>query len=81
MSIDNKAPTRENWGSRMGYILSTLGMAVGVGAVWRFPMMTAQYGGAAFVLAFIIITTVAVLPAGWAESALGRKYKKVLLAP
>jgi NSS family neurotransmitter:Na+ symporter len=51
-------------------------MAVGVGAVWRFPMMTAQYGGAAFVLAFIIITIVAVLPAGWAESALGRKYKK-----
>lgn len=67
---------RENWGSRIGYILSTLGMAIGVGAMWRFPMLTAQYGGGTFVLAFIIISIVAVIPAGWAESALGRKYKK-----
>lgn len=71
-----QAPSRENWGSRMGYILSTVGMSVGVGAVWRFPMMTAEYGGGAFVLAFILITILLVLPAGWAESALGRKYKK-----
>ncbi len=65
----------EGWGSRLGYILSTLGMAVGVGAMWRFPTMCAQYGGGAFLVAFIIITMVAVIPAGWAESALGRKYK------
>ena len=71
-NVDN----RETWGSRVGYIFSTLGMAVGVGAVWRFPMMTGQYGGGAFVLAFIIITIIIVLPAGWAESALGRKYRK-----
>ena len=67
---------KENWGSRIGYILSTLGMSIGVGAMWRFPMLTAQYGGGSFVIAFMIISIIAVIPAGWAESALGRKYKR-----
>lgn len=76
MSENNQIASRDQWGSRIGYILSTLGMSIGVGAVWRFPMMTAQNGGGAFVLAFIIITIVIVIPAGWGETALGRKYKK-----
>ncbi len=79
MTDDAQIANREQWGSRLGYILSTLGMSVGVGAVWRFPMMTSQYGGGAFVLAFIIITILVVLPAGWAESAFGRKYRKGVL--
>ena len=73
--MSNEVKTNDGWGSRIGYILSTLGMAVGVGAMWRFPMLCAQYGGGAFVLAFVIVTILAVIPAGWAESALGRKYK------
>ena len=77
MSNDNTSAARsDGWGSRIGYILSTLGMSVGVGAMWRFPMLTAKYGGGAFVLAFVIISIIIVIPAGWAESALGRKYKK-----
>lgn len=63
---------RESWGSRLGYILSTLGMAIGLGAMWRFPMVAAQNGGGAFVLAFALITIVIVIPAGWAELGLGR---------
>jgi NSS family neurotransmitter:Na+ symporter len=65
----------DGFGSRIGYIVSTLGMAVGVGAMWRFPMKTALNGGGAFVLAFIIICLVCVIPAGWAESAAGRHYR------
>lgn len=72
----NQTADRETWGSRVGYIFSTLGMAIGVGGVWRFPMMTGRYGGGAFVLAFFTITIIIVLPAGFAESALGRKYGK-----
>ena len=66
---------KDGFGSRIGYIVSTLGMAVGVGAMWRFPMKAALNGGGAFVLAFFIVCIVCVIPAGWAESALGRKYK------
>lgn len=73
---DSEMEKSDGFGSRVGYIFATLGMSVGVGAVWRFPMMTGQYGGGAFVLAFIIITIIIVIPAGWAESAFGRKYRK-----
>lgn len=79
MSNDINNLERESWGSRIGYILSTLGMAIGVGAMWRFPTLTAQYGGGSFVLAFVIISLLAVIPAGFAEIALGRKYKKSLV--
>lgn len=66
----------EGFGSRIGFVLSTIGMAVGVGAMWRFPMMCAQWGGGAFVLAFIIICVVIVIPAGFAEIAMGRKFRE-----
>lgn len=72
---DGKNESRGGWGSRIGYILSSLGMAVGVGAIWRFPMLTAMWGGGSFVLAFALICFI-VIPAGWCECALGRKYKK-----
>ncbi|MCD8140034.1 MAG: sodium-dependent transporter [Planctomycetaceae bacterium] len=62
---------RENWGSRIGYILSLLGMAIGLGAMWRFPMVAAQNGGGAFVLAFFIICILVIL-AGFGEIGLGR---------
>lgn len=64
--------TRETWGSRIGYILSTLGMAIGLGAMWRFPMVAAENGGGAFVLAYCLISIVIAIPAGWAEIGLGR---------
>ena len=75
--IMSQTPTenRGSWGSRIGYILSSLGMAVGVGAIWRFPTMTAMWGGGSFVLAFAVICLIIVIPAGWCECALGRKYK------
>lgn len=83
MSKKNSADTGETalkqgdgFGSRIGFILSTIGMAVGVGAMWRFPMMCAQWGGGAFVLAFIVVCVVIVIPAGWVEIAYGRHFRK-----
>lgn len=73
--MSENANSRDGWGSRIGYVLSTLGMAVGVGAMWRFPMLTAKFGGGAFVLAFFLISTVLVLPAAWGEVGLGRHTK------
>lgn len=72
---ENKEKNREQWGSRLGYILSTVGMAFGLGAIWRFPYLTAQNGGGSFVLAFTIITIVIAVPAGMAEIAFGRKMR------
>lgn len=50
-------------------------MAIGVGAMWRFPMLTAKYGGGAFVLAFFLISIIIVIPAAWGEVGLGRHTK------
>ena len=41
---------RERFGSRLGFILISAGCAIGLGNVWRFPYITGEYGGAAFVL-------------------------------
>ncbi len=72
MSKDNLSPVRENWSSRFGYIMSMLGMAIGLGAIWRFPILVAENGGGAFVIAFFIIAILISLPGGWAEIGLGR---------
>ena len=84
-SMSKKNPTQvsgsgekkqDGFGTRIGFILSTIGMAVGVGAMWRFPMMCAQWGGGAFVLAFVVVCVIVVLPAGWADLACGRHFKQ-----
>ena len=45
---------REKFGSRLGFILISAGCAIGLGNVWRFPYITGQYGGAAFVLIYFV---------------------------
>jgi len=45
---------REKLGSRLGFILISAGCAIGLGTVWRFPYITAKYGGGAFVLMYLI---------------------------
>ena len=44
---------RERFSSRLGFILISAGCAIGLGNVWKFPYITGQYGGAAFVLIYI----------------------------
>ena len=45
---------REKFGSRLGFILISAGCAIGLGNVWRFPYIVGQYGGAAFVLLYLL---------------------------
>ena len=45
---------RGNFGTKLGVILATAGGAVGLGNVWRFPYVTGQNGGAAFILIYIV---------------------------
>lgn len=54
--------TREKFSSRLGFILISAGCAVGLGNVWRFPYITGKYGGAAFVLIYLLFLVILVCP-------------------
>ncbi len=63
---------REKFGSRLGFILISAGCAIGLGNVYRFPIITGAYGGAAFVLIYIAFLLLLGLPVMVAELAVGR---------
>lgn len=67
---------REKFGSRMGFILISAGCAIGLGNVWRFPYITGEYGGAAFVILYLIALAVFALPILIMEFAVGRASQK-----
>ena len=58
--------------SRVGFILVSAGCAIGLGNVWRFPFITGQYGGASFVLIYLLFLAILGLPIMVAEFAVGR---------
>ncbi len=63
---------RETLGSRLGFILLSAGCAIGLGNVWRFPYITGQYGGGAFVLIYLIFLAIIGLPVMVMEFSIGR---------
>ena len=63
---------REKFGSRLGFILISAGCAIGLGNVWRFPYVTGQYGGAAFVLIYLFFLVILGLPIVVMEYSVGR---------
>ncbi len=64
---------RANFGTKLGIILATAGSAVGLGNVWRFPYMTGQNGGAAFILVYIACVLILGLPCMLNEFIIGRR--------
>src|SRR4051794_41564394 len=77
MTEPNRAePPRETYTSRISLVLTMLGVAVGLGNVWRFPYMVGRFGGAAFVLVYVLaagLLGVSAPVAGW---ALGRDTRR-----
>lgn len=67
---------RERLGSRLGFILLSAGCAIGIGNVWKFPYMTGQYGGGAFVLVYLFFLAVLGIPVMTMEFAMGRASQK-----
>jgi len=63
---------RVNFGSKIGIILATAGSAVGLGNIWRFPFMTGQDGGAAFILLYIGCVLLLGIPGMTCEFIVGR---------
>ena len=67
---------RETFASRFGAIITMIGVAVGLGNVWRFPYMVGRFGGAAFVLFYLLVVLVIGVPGLMAEWALGRHTRR-----
>lgn len=67
---------RERLGSRLGFILISAGCAIGLGNVWRFPYIVGQYGGAAFVLMYLVFLVAFSLPIMVVEFSIGRASQK-----
>jgi neurotransmitter:Na+ symporter, NSS family len=63
---------KENWGSRLGFILSTAGFAIGLGNIWRFPYIVGEHGGGAFILLYLLLAVFVGIPLLTAEVSLGR---------
>jgi NSS family neurotransmitter:Na+ symporter len=67
---------RESFTSRFGALMSMIGVAIGLGNVWRFPYMVGEFGGAAFVLFYLVVAILIGVPALMAEWALGRHTRR-----
>ena len=63
---------RESFSSRLGFVLISAGCAIGLGNVWRFPYITGKYGGAAFVLVYLLFLVILGLPVMVTEFSVGR---------
>lgn len=67
---------KEQWSSRVTFILASIGSAVGLGNAWRFPGLAAKYGGGAFLLVYAIAMVILGIPMLSMEIAIGRKTKQ-----
>lgn len=64
---------REHWRSRTGFVIATIGSAVGLGNIWRFSYVAGENGGGAFLLVYALAVALIALPLVVAELALGRR--------
>ena len=64
---------REHFGSRAAVIMAMAGSAIGLGNIWRFPFIVGEYGGAAFILVYIICCFLLSLPIMLSETIIGRR--------
>mgnify|MGYP001271641810 CR=1 FL=1 len=67
------AGEREQWGSGTGFVLATIGSAVGLGNIWRFAYVAGENGGGAFLIVYVLSVLLVGAPIVIAEMALGRQ--------
>lgn len=71
--------SRERWSSATGFILVSIGSAVGIGNIWRFPYVMGVNGGGAFLVPYFIAIFVVALTILMVEYAIGRHYQKSIV--
>lgn len=72
MDAGRNVKSRDQWGSRWGFIIASVGSAVGMANVWAFPYRTAKYGGASFLIPYIICVAILSCTGVVSEIAFGR---------
>ena len=70
--MSSPTPSRQLFASRWGVMMSFIGVAVGLGNVWRFPYMVSAFGGGAFLIVYLLFLAAFGIPAILAELTLGR---------
>ncbi|MBR3239284.1 MAG: sodium-dependent transporter, partial [Oscillospiraceae bacterium] len=70
---------RENFKSRLGFLLVSAGCAIGIGNVWKFPFITGQNGGGVFVLFYLLFLVIMGAPVLTMELAVGRASRKSIV--
>jgi len=73
---NNTIQVRDHWATKLGFVLAASGSAIGLGNIWRFPYKAGQYGGGAFVIAYIIAVIIIGIPIMIAEFIIGRSAQK-----
>ncbi|MCK9482994.1 MAG: sodium-dependent transporter, partial [Candidatus Marinimicrobia bacterium] len=68
--------SREQWTSKLGFILAAAGSAVGLGNIWKFPYLVGENGGAVFIFLYLICVLIIGLPVVVAEVIIGRNAQK-----
>lgn len=74
--LESRVMKRESFGSRLGFILVSAGCAIGLGNVWKFPYICGAYGGAAFILIYLLFLVILGIPVLICEFAVGRGSKR-----
>ena len=77
MSDVEKATTtgRDQWGSKLGFLLAAMGSAIGLGNIWRYPYVVYENGGGAFLIPYFVAIATAALPILIMEYTLGHRFR------
>ena len=73
MTAPVQSGTQENWSSRLTFLMASVGFAVGLGNIWRFPYVVGENGGSAFVLVYLLFAFGIGVPLVMAEWTIGRR--------
>lgn len=76
MTTEGRHTDRGEWSSKVGFILAAAGSAIGLGNIWRFPYVTGQNGGAAFLILYLVCVLLIGAPVMIAELTIGRYSRK-----